>query len=107
MAKKVIIIGQHPEINGTSELKPTIFLSKDKYLDNLNNLEIANIEELQTKRLFFEQYRDEKVEIFHPIDIFYKDKRATLHDNSWSFFSDKHHLSIASNKFMIEHLNLE
>jgi peptidoglycan/LPS O-acetylase OafA/YrhL len=107
MAKKVIIIAQHPEINGTSELKPTIFLSKKEYIDNLNHLKISNIEELQKNRAFFENYKDENITILHPMDIFYRNNKAIVHDTKWSFFSDKHHISKASSEFVIKHLEVQ
>jgi peptidoglycan/LPS O-acetylase OafA/YrhL len=106
LSKKIIIIGLHPDVSGTAELKPKIFLSKEEYLSSLNSLKISNLKQLQDSRRFFDKWKSDKIATIHPIDIFYKEDRAILHDDKWSFFSDKCHISKASNRFVIDNLPL-
>jgi peptidoglycan/LPS O-acetylase OafA/YrhL len=101
-SKKIVIIGSHPNVEGTSGLKPTIFQNEKRYRSKLNDLKIQNFKEMVASRSFFEQWHSpDSVIVIHPIDIWHDD---VLHDGKWSFFSDPQHLSSASNEYVVKRL---
>lgn len=104
LSNNIIIIGSHLKIAGTSKLKPTIFLSKNDYRENLKNLKVYNSDELKVSRPFFEQLQTYNgVTVIHPLDIWY-DGVFTLHNGKWSFFSDSRHVSNISTDHVVERL---
>lgn len=104
LSNNIVIIGSHLKIDGTSKLKPTIFLSKNNYINNLKNLKVYNYDELKLSRSFFEQWQTHNdVTVIHPLDIWY-DGTFTLHNGKWSFFSDSRHVSKMSTEHVVERL---
>lgn len=97
-ARKIIIIGRHIRVEGTSRLKPTIFLTSDNYKNNLKKLRVSNIDDLLDSRAFFNNF--DNVLVIHPLDIWSQENVFKLHDNNWSFFRDNRHVSSASTTYL-------
>lgn len=96
---KVILITDHLSVSGTELLQPNIFLNEGSYLNNLNGLKVDNYNEmLENNNFFSDQFSDISF-LIHPIDIWCEND-CTVHDGTWSFFSDSHHISIASNVYL-------
>ncbi len=107
IAKQIIIIGSHVKVNGTSDLKPTIFLSESAYRSKLSSLKVSNFDNLMRSRSFFEQWQSQNnVVVIHPVDIWLKKETGfRLHNKKWSFFSDSLHVSSASTEYIVEQMN--
>ena len=100
LADGIIIIGAHPSTEGTLSLQPSITTTKKSYVSRLRHLTVTNINQLEEGRPFFEQYEsDAKLVILEPYRIFC-DKKCTLSDGRWSYFSDGQHLTSASTVFV-------
>ena len=96
---KIIIIGRHLKVEGTSALNPTIFLSEKNYTTNLTNLRVLNTDALLKSYSFFNKWSNDAL-IIHPLDIWSENNEFQLHNNKWSFFSDSQHASIASTNYI-------
>ena len=100
IADRVIIIGSHPTVNGTLSLQPSITSTKEKFLVDLQKLEVENVNDLVISRQFFFEYtKDKRVMIIDPYNIFCE-KKCVTHDDYWSYFSDKQHVSNAATGFI-------
>lgn len=103
--KNVIVIGPHLTIGGTESLSPTVFLSKERYADDLNALEVTNHEYLDESRKFFKVFsREHEVKVVYPESLWALEKEPRLHDNSWSFFKDPYHISNSSSEYLIHRM---
>ncbi len=99
----VILIGGHVEVEGTEELKPTIFLSQAAYDISLNKLKVINAAHLSEANNYFNQWQSEKVFILQSKDLWLdQNKDYKLHDDNWAYFMDSLHVSNASTQFVIE-----
>ncbi|CAM2736953.1 acyltransferase family protein [Pseudoalteromonas distincta] len=97
---KVIIIGGHPKVDGTMKLQPSLRISKESYLSDLEEVTIKNISQLESSGEFFSKYtKDSRVLLLEPYSIFCSDK-CLVNDGKWSYFSDSQHISNASTSFV-------
>ncbi len=100
VSDSVIVIGAHPEVEGTLGLQPSIMLSKEDLLSNLNQLNLKNVSQLKRSRDFFDRYdEDERVIVLEPYRIFCR-KSCSVSNDSWSYFSDAQHISSAATAFV-------
>ncbi len=105
LAKKIIVIGAHLEVAGTSAIKPTILLSPETYRAQLNRLKVTNLHELEADRPFFDQWSGyDGVMVLQPVNIWRSDGAFVLHDKGWSLFSDIQHISSASTEYVVKRL---
>ncbi len=101
MADNILLLGYHIKVEGTDELKPTIFLSKDSYSTHLSNLKVINITSMVDSINYFNHFKSVATKVLHPIDIWLDDSgKFTLHNNKWSFFSDDLHSAKTSTAFI-------
>ncbi|MEJ2040495.1 MAG: hypothetical protein P8X55_16445, partial [Desulfosarcinaceae bacterium] len=100
MSNKIILIGRHLKVTGTSRLNPTIFLSEQTYRKELNDLSVSNLDDILKSYSFFNQWDHEAI-VMHPIDIWNQNNEGIkLHDQKWSFFSDSQHASQESSEYI-------
>lgn len=94
----VILLGLHPQVNGTDAISPTLLLSEDHYRSLLPQLSIANLREMPPAREFFDQWhRPPGTIVLHPGDLWLNhDGKPDLHDGHWSFFFDMRHIGIGT-----------
>lgn len=103
-AKKIIIIGAHLNVGGTSELRATMSISREIYNMRLINLKVLNYDLLEDYSLFFEQWAsDTNVTIINPKDI-WCEHECVLHNGSWSFYYDSLHITNISTEFIVQNL---
>lgn len=105
LSKKIVIIGNHMEVAGTSVLKPSLTLTKKRFEDHLYNLKVENIKELGIP-FFTKNYFGRNVELIEPYGIWcdFKATECVTNNGEFSFFSDAHHAASISNDFLIEKL---
>jgi hypothetical protein len=102
-AEKIIVIGRHLNVAGTSAINPTIFLTAEDYKNGLDTLKVANIDDLIESRSFFNKWSKDVI-VIHPIELWSHKKKFKLHNNKWSFFYDHQHLSRASTAYLVKRL---
>jgi len=101
---KVIIIADHLSLTGTELLQPSVFLNKTSYINQLSSISVVNQKEMiENNKFFIENFSDLSFLLF-PVDIWCKTS-CMVHDGSWSFFSDSHHITVASEKFISKKLD--
>jgi len=99
LANKIIIIGSHLRVEGTSKLRPTIFMSEKAYRVKLGELKVTNLDDMLQSISFFDQW-DNDVIVIHPVYIWQSKGKFILHDKKWSFFSDSQHASRVSTEYI-------
>lgn len=106
-SEKVVVIGAHPRVVGTNKLQPSIMVSKPKFLSDLNQIKVTNVERLKESLSFFKQYEAlDFVQVISPYNIFCKESACVTNNGKWSFFGDNQHISNASTDFMIDRLKI-
>ena len=107
IAKKVIIIGPHPRVNGTKRIQPHLLIDKETYKKNLAFLEILNHSSWEKGRIFFERFnKNENITVIDPFSIFCS-KNSSLKDENWSFFRDGIHITSASHEYVTKHIQIQ
>ncbi|MFC3105695.1 acyltransferase family protein [Salinisphaera aquimarina] len=102
---KVIIIGAHPEIQGTKRLAPQLFLTRSDYRNGLATLRLANDKYLKASLPFFTEIAStEGVCALNPIEI-WGEPEPTIHNGQWSFFKDRHHLTRSGAQYLTNSLS--
>jgi peptidoglycan/LPS O-acetylase OafA/YrhL len=103
LGSEVIVIADHPSVTGTGSLQPSIFLDQNSYVHNLKGVKITNYSDmLENDKYFRDQYSSFSF-LIYPVDIWCRDS-CVAHDDSWSFFSDSKHITVASNEFAVKRL---
>jgi len=104
LANKIIIIGSHLKVSGTSELRPTIFMSEKIYKEKLDDLKVTNVDDMLKSKSFFGKWENDAL-VIHPVHIWSQNKNTfTLHDKEWSFFSDSQHASHISTEYIAKRI---
>lgn len=98
-ANRIILIGEHLAVSGTSDIRPTVFLSEEKYESGLKNLYVSNKKELQDAYSFFNRWSDDAF-IIHPFDVWSENNKVILHNKLWSYFSDHQHATTSSTIYL-------
>ena len=107
LAKRIIIIGAHPSVEGTHRLQPSITTSEESFLIDLHKLKVSNQTRLVESESFFTKYKNNDTTLLlEPYRIFCTNQ-CTLTDNTWSFFSDNQHISNASTDFVKEKIKIQ
>jgi len=105
LANKIILIGDHPYVEGVGKIQPSIFLSSNNYLDNIADLSIKNRIDASNRSQFFRSFATSgNIIVIEPKNIFC-DIVCVTNNGSWSYFSDSRHLTNASSPFLINKFN--
>lgn len=100
LSDKVIIIGAHLSVEGTNRLQPSVTVTRDAFLSNLDKLEIKNVASLQQSHDFFSKFEEKnRVQIIEPYRVFCLEQ-CKIKNTNWSYFSDNLHVSNAATSFI-------
>ena len=100
LADTIVIIGEHPITNANLELQPSLRSSKADYMLNLKEMMVVNKTSLKQNKAYFDLFSKKgKVAIMHPYDIFCSEG-CEIHNDEWSYFSDKEHLTAVGSEFV-------
>lgn len=103
--KKIVVIGPHLEVSGTESLSPTIFLSEDRYVAELDDLKVVNGAYLKGAYTFFQSFADgHEVTVLYPQLLWSSGAGYVLHDGNWSFFKDPYHISETSSDYLVRQI---
>ena len=91
--KDIIILGRHPMITFNAPLQIDLFLTKDRYSDFKNSLQITNESDLVNTAILNDIARRNNITIIHPMDIFCPYKKCETSNDNWSYFFDEEHLT--------------
>jgi len=102
LTDKVILIGAHPVIAGTSAIQPTITMTKESLLSDRKNVKISNVSEMVNAYQFFDKYKkNKKITVVQPHDI-YCEKGCKVGNKQWPYFVDVYHISNIASDFVSE-----
>lgn len=106
LSQRIIIIGRHLDVGGTSGIQPTLTLNEENYIHNLDNLHITNLRYLEDENNYFSTLISKKnITVLEPYRIFCSNREGcVLSNDTWSFFRDRQHTSAASTPFVSERI---
>ncbi|UAA39682.1 acyltransferase [Paraneptunicella aestuarii] len=105
ISENIILIGWHPFVQGTASIQPSIRLDQSQYSNNLKNLEIENTNDMISSEEFFNSMQKyPNIQVINPKDIFCN-SRCKIHDDTWSYFGDRQHLTQSSTQFISQQLS--
>ena len=104
LSENIIILGGHLHVDGTMKIQPSIAIRKDTLMSNLKDIKVSNTLDLVHSVSLFSRYKLGKdIYVIHPYNIFCSEV-CTTNNGTWSFFSDRQHISSAGTNYIVEQL---